>query len=106
VVEGYETLKRLATSARHLVPGHDPLVLQRYPAAKAGLEAGWRGSTPIRTTDIRVDFGNPASRHMHNRPILAQFLPVLVFMYVRLAHTEEREDWATVHSRIAFWHEI
>jgi len=40
VVEGYETLKRLATSPRHVVPGHDPLVLQRYPAAKAGLE-GW-----------------------------------------------------------------
>jgi len=40
VVEGYETLKHLATSPRHVVPGHDPLVLQRYPAAKAGLE-GW-----------------------------------------------------------------
>jgi glyoxylase-like metal-dependent hydrolase (beta-lactamase superfamily II) len=40
VVEGYETLKRLATSPRHVVPGHDPLVLQRYPAAKPGLE-GW-----------------------------------------------------------------
>ena len=36
VVEGYETLKRLATSPRHVVPGHDPLVLQRYPAAKPG----------------------------------------------------------------------
>ncbi len=40
VLEGYETLKKLATSARHIVPGHDPLVLQRYPAAKPGLE-GW-----------------------------------------------------------------
>ena len=40
VVEGYETLKRLATSPRHVVPGHDPLVLQHYPAAKSGLE-GW-----------------------------------------------------------------
>jgi glyoxylase-like metal-dependent hydrolase (beta-lactamase superfamily II) len=40
VVEGYETLKRLASSSRHVVPGHDPLVLQRYPAAKTGLE-GW-----------------------------------------------------------------
>ena len=40
VVEGYETLKRLGTSPRHVVPGHDPLVLQRYPAAKPGLE-GW-----------------------------------------------------------------
>jgi len=40
VVEGYETLKKLANSPNHVVPGHDPLVLARYPAAKAGLE-GW-----------------------------------------------------------------
>ena len=40
VLEGYETIKRLAPSANHIVPGHDPLVLARYPAAKAGLE-GW-----------------------------------------------------------------
>ncbi len=40
VVEGYATLKKLATSPSHLVPGHDPLVLACYPAAKSGLE-GW-----------------------------------------------------------------
>jgi len=40
VVEGYRTLKKLASSPRHVVPGHDPLVLARYPAAKPGLE-GW-----------------------------------------------------------------
>jgi len=40
VVEGYATLKKLAASPRHVVPGHDPQVLARYPAAKAGLE-GW-----------------------------------------------------------------
>jgi glyoxylase-like metal-dependent hydrolase (beta-lactamase superfamily II) len=40
VVEGYATLKRLATAPRHVVPGHDPLVLERYPAARPGLE-GW-----------------------------------------------------------------
>ncbi len=38
VLEGYETLKRLATSRRHIVPGHDPAVMKEYPAAKAGLE--------------------------------------------------------------------
>jgi glyoxylase-like metal-dependent hydrolase (beta-lactamase superfamily II) len=38
VLAGYETLNRLATSARHIVPGHDPKVLQRYPAAGPGLE--------------------------------------------------------------------
>ncbi len=40
VVEGYQRLKKLAASPQHVVPGHDPLVLTRYPAAKPGLE-GW-----------------------------------------------------------------
>jgi glyoxylase-like metal-dependent hydrolase (beta-lactamase superfamily II) len=40
VVEGYVKLKKLASAPRHVVPGHDPLVLKRYPAAKPGLE-GW-----------------------------------------------------------------
>jgi hypothetical protein len=40
VLEGYDLLARLATSARHVIPGHDPAVLTRYPAARAGLE-GW-----------------------------------------------------------------
>ena len=40
VLDGYATLKRLAGSMAHIVPGHDPLVLERYPAAKPGLE-GW-----------------------------------------------------------------
>jgi glyoxylase-like metal-dependent hydrolase (beta-lactamase superfamily II) len=40
VLEGYETLKRLAPSLQHIVPGHDPLVTARYPAAGEGLE-GW-----------------------------------------------------------------
>jgi glyoxylase-like metal-dependent hydrolase (beta-lactamase superfamily II) len=37
-LEGYATLKRLAESGKHIIPGHDPLVLERYPAANAGLE--------------------------------------------------------------------
>jgi hypothetical protein len=32
VLDGYTKLKKLAASPRHIVPGHDPLVLQRYPA--------------------------------------------------------------------------
>ena len=40
VLEGYATLKALAASPAHVVPGHDPLVLKRYPAAKPSLE-GW-----------------------------------------------------------------
>src|SRR5262245_25058650 len=38
VVEGYVTLRKLATSSAHVVPGRGPLVLARYPAAKPGLE--------------------------------------------------------------------
>jgi glyoxylase-like metal-dependent hydrolase (beta-lactamase superfamily II) len=40
VLEGYGTLKRLAGAPSRVVPGHDPQVLKRYPAAKPGLE-GW-----------------------------------------------------------------
>lgn len=37
-LEGYATIKKLADSAGHIVPGHDPDVLKRYPAAAPGLE--------------------------------------------------------------------
>jgi glyoxylase-like metal-dependent hydrolase (beta-lactamase superfamily II) len=40
VVEGYRTVRRLATSMVHVVPGHDPLVLERFPAASSELK-GW-----------------------------------------------------------------
>lgn len=40
LLAGYQTLRRLATSPAHVIPGHDPLVLARYPAARQGLE-GW-----------------------------------------------------------------
>ena len=39
-LEGYATLKKLADSSDHIIPGHDPQVLERYPAARLGLE-GW-----------------------------------------------------------------
>jgi glyoxylase-like metal-dependent hydrolase (beta-lactamase superfamily II) len=38
VLEGYQTIKRLAASADHIIPGHDPAVLERYPAASAALK--------------------------------------------------------------------
>jgi len=38
MLEGFTRLKRLASSIRHVIPGHDPLVLRRYPAPKPGLE--------------------------------------------------------------------
>jgi glyoxylase-like metal-dependent hydrolase (beta-lactamase superfamily II) len=37
VLEGYNKLRRLAESPAHIIPGHDPLVLERYPSVK-GLE--------------------------------------------------------------------
>ena len=38
MLEGYKTLRRLATSPQHIIPGHDPLVISRYPVAHSGLE--------------------------------------------------------------------
>ena len=38
MLEGYDTLHRLASSPDHIIPGHDPLVLRRYPPSAPGLE--------------------------------------------------------------------
>jgi len=38
MVEGYRRLRELADDPRYVVPGHDPLVMRRYPAAGPGLE--------------------------------------------------------------------
>ena len=38
VLEGYSTIKKLADSLDHIVPGHDPAVVEKYPAAAPGLE--------------------------------------------------------------------
>jgi glyoxylase-like metal-dependent hydrolase (beta-lactamase superfamily II) len=38
VLEGYRTLEKLADSVDHIVPGHDPAVLEKYPPACPGLE--------------------------------------------------------------------
>jgi len=40
VMEGYRRARVLATSRDHIIPGHDPMVMDRYPAASASLE-GW-----------------------------------------------------------------
>jgi len=40
VLAGYDKLKTLAASEQHIVPGHDPDVLKRYPAPRPDLE-GW-----------------------------------------------------------------
>jgi hypothetical protein len=38
MVEGYRRLRELAQSPGHIIPGHDPLVLERYPAPRADLQ--------------------------------------------------------------------
>lgn len=38
MMEGWDKLYRLAESRQHVIPGHDPLVLQQYPAPKTELE--------------------------------------------------------------------
>lgn len=40
MLEGYRKLDALADSHAHVIPGHDPDVLKRYPAARSGLD-GW-----------------------------------------------------------------
>jgi glyoxylase-like metal-dependent hydrolase (beta-lactamase superfamily II) len=37
VVDGYDMLRKLASTPNHIIPGHDPLVMQRYPAASPEL---------------------------------------------------------------------
>lgn len=38
MVEGYGRLRELAESPAHIIPGHDPLVLARYPAPSPALQ--------------------------------------------------------------------
>ena len=38
MLEGFRKVKSLASDMQHIVPGHDPLVLHRYPSASAELE--------------------------------------------------------------------
>jgi glyoxylase-like metal-dependent hydrolase (beta-lactamase superfamily II) len=38
MMEGWVTCRRLADSDDHIIPGHDPLVMQRYPAPSPELE--------------------------------------------------------------------
>ena len=38
MMEGFEALYRAAPSPDHVIPGHDPEVMRRYPPARPGLE--------------------------------------------------------------------
>ena len=37
MMRGFDTIRSLASSDTHVIPGHDPLVLQRFPAPKPAL---------------------------------------------------------------------
>jgi len=45
MVEGWRRAQALAESPAHVIPGHDPLVMERYPAPAA----------PLRGTVVRLD---------------------------------------------------
>lgn len=38
MIEGFQTIKKLGSSINHIIPGHDPLVLSKYPTPTKGLE--------------------------------------------------------------------
>lgn len=38
MLDSFRKVERLADSPRHVVPGHDPLVMRRYPAASSSLK--------------------------------------------------------------------
>lgn len=38
MLAGYGRMRELAASPQHIIPGHDPLVMQHYPAASPNLE--------------------------------------------------------------------
>jgi glyoxylase-like metal-dependent hydrolase (beta-lactamase superfamily II) len=38
MVQGYAKMRRLASSPQQVIPGHDPLVMERYPAASREME--------------------------------------------------------------------
>ena len=38
MVDGFAKLRSLAESPEHVIPGHDPLVMRRYPSPKPALD--------------------------------------------------------------------
>jgi len=50
-LEGYTTLRKLAESPEHIVPGHDPEVLLRYPAAGTALD-NWIVRLDVQPRDV------------------------------------------------------
>ena len=38
MLDGYKLMLKLADSPKHIIPGHDPIVMQRYPAPSKEME--------------------------------------------------------------------
>ena len=38
MLEGCRLMAGLADSPKHIIPGHDPLVMERYPAGSKGMD--------------------------------------------------------------------
>jgi hypothetical protein len=38
MLEGFDRLRAAAPSPQHIIPGHDPLVMQRYKAPRPNLD--------------------------------------------------------------------
>lgn len=53
MLEGFDALRAAAPSPQHIVPGHDPLVMQRYPAPRPQ----WQGI--IARLDVAPDETSP-----------------------------------------------
>ena len=50
-LEGYTTLQKLAESSDHIIPGHDPQVIDRYPGAGASLD-DWIVRLDVEPVDV------------------------------------------------------
>jgi glyoxylase-like metal-dependent hydrolase (beta-lactamase superfamily II) len=49
MLEGFASIRRMVASTEHFIPGHDPLVLERFPPALAGVDGIVRlDADPIR----------------------------------------------------------
>jgi hypothetical protein len=56
MLRGFETVRSLADSAAHIIPGHDPIVMERFPspsAASHGVVARL-DVEPINPSDERI----------------------------------------------------
>jgi glyoxylase-like metal-dependent hydrolase (beta-lactamase superfamily II) len=58
MLDGFLRLKELAASPEHIIPGHDPLVMQRYPAPSADLDG----------LCVRLDVSPKAEEPRQDRP--------------------------------------